>query len=187
MRRAPRGRPSGPGSRRTASLPDGLPLAPGQSALAAALRPVMSLHARADPRRRPAGRHGISYGSAFVTARPSRIATLPIGYADGYQRAGRAAPRPSSAAIRCRLVGTIAMDAIMADVTDVPGRPVTVDDEFVLLGDQGTRTLTAAELARVGNTISWEVLASMSRRLPRVYYAAARAVGVRTLTDEAGR
>jgi alanine racemase len=168
-------------------LPEGLVPAPGQSAVAAALRPVMSLHARAirvvDL---PVG-WGVSYGARFVTARPSRIATLPIGYADGYQRA-----RTGRAEVLVRghpvpIVGAIAMDAIMADVTDVPGRPVGVDDEFVLLGDQGTRTLTAVDLARSGNTISWEVLASMSRRLPRVYYAAARAVGVRTLTDEAGR
>jgi alanine racemase len=84
------------------------------------------------------------------------------------------------------LVGTIAMDAVMADVTDVPGRHVTVDDEFVLLGEQGTRTLTAADLARGGTTISWEVLAGMARRLPRVYYAAARAVGIRTLAVDRG-
>jgi hypothetical protein len=74
----------------------------------------------------------------------------------------------------------------MADVTDVPGHPVTVDDEFVLLGEQGTRTLTAADLARSGTTISWEVLAGMARRLPRVSYAAARAVGIRTLAVDRG-
>ena len=61
--------------------------------------------------------------------------------------------------LRVPLVGTIAMDAVMADVTDVPGPPVTVDDEFVLLGRQGDEEISAADLARLGTTISWEVLA----------------------------
>jgi alanine racemase len=167
-------------------LPDDLPVAATRSALAAALEPVMSLRAR--PVRvteLPVGT-GISYGDAFVTARPSRIATLPVGYADGYHRA-----RTNRVHVLVRgewvpLVGTIAMDAVMADVTDV-SPPVTVDDEFVLLGQQGSRTMTAVQLARSGTTISWEVLAGMARRLPRVYYAAARAVGLRTLTDDRGQ
>ena len=80
----------------------------------------------------------------------------------------------------------IAMDALMVDVTDVSGAPVDVDDEFVLLGEQGGRTLSAAQLALAGTTISWEVLAGMARRVPRVYYAAATPVHIRTLTEEAG-
>ena len=168
-------------------LPDDLPVAAARWDLAAALRPVMSLRAR--PVRvvdLPAGT-GISYGSAFVTDRPSRIATLPVGYADGYQRVRTNRVDALVRGRRVPIVGTIAMDAVMVDVTDVDGPPVSVDDEFVLLGEQGTGTLSAAELARCGTTISWEVLASMARRLPRVYYAAARAVGVRTLTDESGQ
>jgi alanine racemase len=168
-------------------LPDDLTVAGTRSGLAAALRPVLSLHARpvrvADL---PAGT-GVSYGRAFVTSRASRIATLPIGYGDGYQR-GRT--NRADALVRGRrvsLVGTIAMDAVMVDVTDVEGPPVTVDDAFVLLGEQGARTLTAVDLARSGTTISWEVLAGMARRLPRVYYAAARAVGMLTLTGASGR
>jgi hypothetical protein len=76
------------------------------------------------------------------------------------------------------------MDAVMADVTDVDGPPVTVDDEFVLLGEQDGERITAAELARTRTTISWEVVTSMARRLPRVYHSAAEAVGLRTLTGE---
>jgi len=168
-------------------LPDDLRVAASRLPLAAALRPVLSLHAR--PVRvvdLPAG-SGVSYGSAFVTDRASRIATLPVGYADGYQRARTNRVDALVRGRRVPLVGTVAMDAVMADVTDVGGPPVTVDDEFVLLGEQGTGTITAAELARGGTTISWEVLAAMARRLPRVYYAAAGAVGVRTLTDESGQ
>jgi alanine racemase len=74
----------------------------------------------------------------------------------------------------------------MFDVTDVPGTPVGVDDEFVLLGSQGDARITAEDLARLRNTNTWEVVVQMSGRLPRVYHAAAGAVGLRTLTERRG-
>ncbi len=167
-------------------VPDGLAVDPARLAAALALRPAMSLRAR--PVRVldvPSGQ-AISYGATFTTARPSRIATLPVGYADGYSR-----NRSNRASVLVRgrrvpLVGTIAMDAVMADVTDVPGPPVGIDDEFVLLGVQGSEAIDALELARLGTTISWEVLSTMARRLPRVYYAAAGPIGLLTLTEEQG-
>lgn len=165
-------------------VPDDLPVAERHLSTVAALRPVMSLHARPVRVAELATGTGISYGSSFVTARPSRIATLPVGYADGWSRAYS---NRTSALVRGRrvpLVGTVAMDAVMADVTDVDGPPVTVDDEFVLLGEQDGERITAAELARARTTISWEVVAAMARRLPRVYHSAAEAVGLRTLTGE---
>jgi alanine racemase len=70
----------------------------------------------------------------------------------------------------------------MADVTDVPGEPVTERDEFVLLGAQGEERITAFELAATGGTISYEVVTGMSRRVARVYHAAGSPVGVRTLS-----
>jgi alanine racemase len=76
------------------------------------------------------------------------------------------------------------MDAIMADVTDVPGAPVAVDDEFTLLGDQDGDRISADDLARSRTTISWEVVTAMAARLPRVYHARAVPVGIRTLTVE---
>lgn len=169
-------------------VPDGL-VPDGAAAVAAGqMRPVMSLHARpvrvADL---PSG-HGLSYGPSFETRRPSRIATLPVGYGDGWPRilSNRAA-----ALVRGRrvpLVGTVAMDAVLADVTDVAGPLVTVDDEFVLLGEQagplGEAAIEAAELAQERTTITWEVVTQMARRLPRVYHASAVPVGVRTLTEE---
>ena len=109
---------------------------------AAALRPAMALYARpvrvADL---PAG-HGISYGPTFRTTRPSRIATLPVGYGDGWSRQ---LSNRATAIVRGRrvpLVGNVAMDAVMADVTDVPGRPVDTTDEFVLLGASGDERIT---------------------------------------------
>ena len=145
------------------------------------LRPVMSLRARpvrvADL---PAG-HGISYGPTFTTGRPSRIATLPLGYGDGWSRALSNRADALVRGLRVPIVGNVAMDAIMVDVTDVPGAPVGTDDEFVLLGEQGSERISAGDLARSRTTNSWEVVTTMSRRLPRVYDAAAGPVGLRTL------
>ena len=157
--------------------PDGLAIGGPAAEIHAALRPVLSLRARpirvADL---PAG-VGISYGPSFVTTRPSRIATLPVGYADGWSRSlsNRASALVRGA--RVPLVGSVAMDAVMADVTDLPGAPVTPDDEFVLLGEQEGDAIPATELAQERTTISWEIVATMSRRLPRVYTAGAVAVG----------
>ncbi len=144
----------------------------GEGATAARLRPALAL--RAWPVRvldLPAG-WGISYGPTFRTGRPSRIATLPIGYGDGWSRAlsNRASALVRGVAVP--LVGNVAMDAVMADVTDVPGAPVTVADEFVLIGRQGAAEIPIAAVARARNTNTWEVLTGMSRRLPRVYHAA---------------
>jgi alanine racemase len=148
---------------------------------AAAMRPVMSLRAR--PIRvldLPAG-HGVSYGATFVTGRPSRIATIPVGYGDGWRRTWSGNAMVIVRGVRVPLVGRVAMDAVMADVTDVPGTPVTEDDEVVLIGTQDGERITAFDLAAAGGTISYEVVTGMSRRLPRVYHAAGSPVEIRYL------
>ncbi len=148
-----------------------------------ALRPVMALYAR--PVRvqdLPEG-WGISYGPTFRTARSSRIATLPFGYGDGWSRRLSNRAQALVRGIRVPLVGNVSMDAVMVDVTDVPGPPVTVADEFVLLGRSGDDRITVADLAHVRNTNSWEVVTGMARRVPRVYHAAAGPVGLRALTE----
>jgi alanine racemase len=162
-------------------VPDALTLPRATADVGSRLRPVMALLAR--PVRvewLPAG-HGVSYGPSFVTTRPTRIATLPVGYADGWRRAFSDRAAALVRGVRVPLVGRVAMDAVMADVTDVGGPPVTEDDEFVLLGRQGAETITAHDLAATGETISYEVLTGMSRRLPRVYHAAGSPVETRAL------
>jgi len=150
---------------------------------AARLQPAMALKARpvrvADL---PAG-HGVSYGPTFETGRPSRIATLPLGYGDGWPRSLSNRAEALVRGGRVPLVGNVAMDAIMFDVTDVPGEPVGVEDEFVLLGEQGSERITVMDLARARTTNSWEVVTTTSRRLPRVYHASAGLVGIRTLAS----
>ena len=152
----------------------------------AAFQPIMSLHARpvrvADL---PAG-HGVSYGPTFTTKRPSRIATLALGYGDGYARANANRAEALVRGRRVPLVGNVTMDAVMFDVTDVPGTPVGNEDEFVLLGSQGDDRISAEDLARLRTTNTWEVIVQMAGRLPRVYHAAAEAVGLRTLTERRG-
>ncbi len=164
-------------------VPDELDPAGIPAAVRDGLQPVMSLLARpvrvADL---PAG-WGVSYGPTFRTTRPSRIATLPVGYGDGWSR--RLSNR-ASAIVRgglVPLVGNVAMDAVMADVTDVPGRPVDETDEFVLLGAAGGQRISAASVARERTTNTWEVVTGMARRVPRVYHAAAGPVGLRTLSE----
>jgi alanine racemase len=168
-------------------VPEGVPIGAGAAGIHAGLRPILSLRARpirvADL---PEGT-GISYGPSFVAGRLSRIATLPLGYADGWSRALSNRAVALVRGVRVPLVGNVAMDAVMADVTEVPGPPVTPDDEFVLLGSQGGQEISAADLAQVRTTISWEVVATMSRRMPRVYTSRAVAVGIRTLTEDRGR
>ncbi len=162
-------------------LPDDLPDDAGRRTPASELQPVLALHAR--PIRvvdLPAG-SGISYGPSFTTDRPSRIATLPLGYGDGWARVLSNRAEVLVRGRRAPIVGTVAMDALMADVTDVPGAPVSVDDEFVLIGRQGTEEITAREVAQARTTISWEVVTSMAHRLPRVYHAGLVPLSVRTL------
>ena len=145
------------------------------------LRPVMSLHARpvrvADL---PEG-HGVSYGPTWRAPRDSRIATLPLGYGDGWPRTLSNRAEALVRGVRVPLVGNVAMDAVMADVTDVPGAAVTTADEFVLIGRQGDDEIPAAELARSRTTNSWEVVTGMSTRLTRVYHAPAGLAGMRPL------
>ncbi len=161
-------------------------LATADPPTAGTVRPVMALIARpvrvADL---PSG-SGISYGPTFRTARPSRIATLPIGYGDGWARAYSNRASAIVRGVRVPLVGNVAMDAVMADVTDVPGPPVDLDDEFVLLGSSGDERISVSDLAQERTTISWEIVTSMSRRLPRVYHAVPGPVGLRTLTERRG-
>jgi len=166
-------------------VPDGLEAAGPNQAVAAGLRPVMSLRARPVRVAWLEAGSGVSYGPSFTTSRRSFIATLPLGYADGFPRSLSNRAQVLVRGVRAPQVGTVAMDAIMVDVTDVPGREVTIDDEFTLIGEQGGARISALEVAQWGNTISHEVLAGMSGRLPRVYYAAAIAVGMRAVACDA--
>jgi alanine racemase len=162
-------------------VPDALAVPDSTAAAASALRPVMALYARpVRVVRLPEG-HGVSYGPTFTTSRPTVVATLPLGYGDGWRRMLSDRAEALVRGRRVPIVGRVAMDAVMVDVTDVPGRAVTEADEFVLLGAQGDERITAHDLAAAAGTISYEVVTAMSRRLPRVYHAAGSPVEIRYL------
>ncbi len=109
----------------------------------------------------------ISYGAAYRTKRRARIATIPVGYADGYSRAlsGKASALLNGR--RCPVVGKVTMDMSMLDVTEAPS--ARVGDDVVLLGGVGRRRITASEMAVWGGTIPYEVSTAISARVPRVY------------------
>jgi alanine racemase len=115
------------------------------------------------------------------------VATLPLGYGDGWPRSLSNRAEALVRGRRVPLVGNVAMDAVMADVTDVPGSPVTTADEFVLLGPQNGAEIPAAELARLRTTNSWEVVTAMSGRLTRVYHAPAGLAGLSPLVPSEDR
>ena len=131
------------------------------------LKPVLSWQTRiVQLKKVPAGT-SISYGQTFVTERESLIATLPVGYADGYSRL---LSNRGAALIRGRrapVAGRVCMDLTMLDVTAIAN--VQQGDEVVLLGRQGDAEISADEMAGWANTISYEVLTSIAARVPRIH------------------
>lgn len=135
------------------------------------LRPVMRVRTEiAALRDLPAGAP-IGYGATFHTTRPSRIATVPVGYADGFCRGLSNRGSLLVRGKRAPVVGTVSMDMTMLDVTEITD--VRVGDECVVLGAQkgplGQDEITAEEIARTLGTIPWEILTDISRRVPRFY------------------
>ena len=110
----------------------------------------------------------ISYGRTFKTVRESKIATIPVGYADGYTRLLSNKGQVLVNEEKVPVVGRICMDQCMIDVTDVK-RPVAAGDEAVLFGRQGREEISVGEVAASIGTISYEVLCIIGKRIPRVY------------------
>ena len=133
-----------------------------------ALKPVLSWRTRVLQLKRVPEGSSISYGQIFVTQRESSIATLPVGYADGYPRLLSNRGEVLIRGQRAPVAGRICMDLTMVDVTDIPG--VEQGDEVVLLGAQGKAAISADEMARWAETISYEIFTSISDRVPRIHY-----------------
>ena len=113
-----------------------------------------------------AGRE-ISYGGTYVTTHPTRVATIPVGYADGYRRSlsgkfyvlirGKKAP----------ILGRVCMDQLMVDVTDIPD--VQLEDPVVLIGRSGNECITVEQIAAAADSFNYEFVCGISRRVPRIY------------------
>lgn len=111
----------------------------------------------------------VSYGCTWQANRDTRVATLPVGYGDGYHRALSGKARVVIGGKRCPVIGRVCMDQLMADVTDVPENACRIGAPVVLLGRQGSETITAEELAAWAGTISYEMLLAATARVPVVY------------------
>ena len=140
-------------------------VAPMASIYDGVLRTTLSLHARVTlVRELPAG-HGVSYGRTHMTQRPTRVATIGIGYADGWNRQiSNKGARVYINGCYCPMLGRVTMDQIMADVTDVPGG-VQSGDEVELFGPH----IPVTEVAEKAGTIVWEIFTGLGPRLPRIY------------------
>lgn len=109
----------------------------------------------------------ISYGQTYRTERKSRIATIPVGYADGFPRRLSSKGRVIINGHYAPIVGRICMDQFMVDVTDIPD--VKVCDRVILMGRQGDLEVSAEEIAGMAGTINYEVVCRVGKRIPRVY------------------
>jgi alanine racemase len=132
-----------------------------------ALKPVMGIESRAVLIKRVPEGARISYGGTYVTKRPTRLAIVPIGYADGYPWAVSGKAFVLVRGVRVPVLGRVTMDMIMIDVTDVEG--ISVGDDVVLMGSQGGERISLSELAGWAGTITYEILCGISKRMPRVY------------------
>jgi alanine racemase len=135
------------------------------------LRPVMKIRTEVVATRQIRAGDAIGYGHTFRAARDSRIATIPMGYADGLSRQLSNRGEVLVRGRRAKIVGAVSMDLTMIDVTDHEG--VEMGEEVVVLGPQqgkeASDAITAEEIARHAGTIPWDVLTSVSRRVPRFY------------------
>ena len=133
------------------------------------LKPALSWHTEvAYIKTVPAGA-SVSYGCTFHTSKETRIATLPVGYGDGYHRALSNKAQALIGGVRCPIVGRVCMDQIMADVSAVPEALCHLGAPAVLLGRQGSEEITADELASWAGTISYEMLLAITARVPVEY------------------
>ncbi len=159
-------------------LPRGLAVPDRIAPAATGLRPAISLHARATTLATVEPGTRIGYAGTWTAPRASVIATVAVGYADGWTRAYAGGSWGIVRGRRAPVVGRVSSDAIALDVTDVDG--FDVDDEIVLLGDRAG-AMSVDDLAALRGSISWEVMDAFSTRLARIYTEGDRPVGVRYL------
>jgi len=133
------------------------------------LKPALSLKSRiVFIKDVPAGR-SISYGGTYTIKRPTRVATIPIGYADGLSRKMSNRGELLIRGKRVPILGVVCMDQVMVDVGSIPG--AKVGDEVVLIGKQRGKEIRAEEVAHLCDTIPYEIVCCISKRVPRVFKA----------------
>ena len=147
-----------------------------------ALRPALQFLSRVTHvKTLPAGRE-ISYGGTYVTTRDTVVATVPVGYADGYRRNLSGKFYVLIHGKRAPILGRICMDQMMVDVTGIPG--VQPGDRVTLVGTDGEETITMEQIAAQADSFNYEFVCGISRRVPRIYVSGGKTVhSVHYLTD----
>lgn len=146
---------------------------------ALALRPALSLHSRVARVCVLPAEASISYGRTYITTQPTRVALVPLGYGDGYHRLLSSRGAVLIQGQRCSILGRVCMDQLVVDASRVPD--VQIDDPVVALGRQGDDEISAEQVAHWADTISYEVLAALETRVPRIYLQGSNVVEVHTL------
>ncbi|HEU5082826.1 MAG TPA: alanine racemase [Acidimicrobiales bacterium] len=151
----------------------GIPPAPVLASVAP-LRPALRWRSAVRFVKPVAAGEGVSYGHHHVFDAPTVVATVPVGYADGFRRRlGLVGGAVLVSGVRCPIVGVVTMDQLVVDVGAVP--EVEVGDEVVLLGPQGDDEITATEVALLVDTIGYEITCAISPRVPRRHHGGAEA------------
>jgi len=146
------------------------------------IAPIMAFKSRlVQVRMLPAGAP-VSYGRTFVTRRPTRLGVVPVGYGHGLSWLMSNRGQMLVAGRRVPIVGRVTMDLTMVDLTDVP--TAEVGDEVVLFGDQGDAALPIGEVAAWSETLAYEVMCTIGKRVTRIYVRSGRPVKLTTLVGE---
>ena len=131
------------------------------------LKPVMSIKANIMHLKEVPAGFSVSYGRKFITDRPSKIATITLGYADGYPRPYSPYAKVLINGVVAPIAGNICMDQCMIDVTDVPD--VKLGDEVIIIGSDGKNSITVDDIAKATNTIKYEIMCALGQRLPKKF------------------
>ncbi len=131
------------------------------------LKPAMELKTHIVHIKEVEAGEGVSYNHTFITTRKTKIATIPVGYADGYPRVLSSKGRVLIRGQYAPIIGRICMDQFMVDVTDIEG--VSVLDDVTLIGTDGDNQISVEEVADIAGTINYEIVCGISKRVPRVY------------------
>lgn len=131
------------------------------------IKPVMSIKANIVHLKDVPENFSVGYGRKYISEKPARIATIALGYADGYPRPYSAQAKVIVNGVVCPIAGNICMDQCMIDVSKVPN--VKVGDEVIVMGSDGVNTILADDIAEATGTINYEIVCAFGQRLPKVY------------------
>lgn len=146
------------------------------------LRPVMGLKSFITYVKDLQAGQAVSYGGRFVAPKKMRIATIPVGYGDGYPRSLSGKGHVLICGKKAPILGRICMDQFMADVSEIP--EAKIDTEVTLIGTDGAETILVEDLAAIGDGFHYEIVCDIGKRVPRVYYQNGKIIGTKDYFDD---